>query len=106
MIKAMKPGVFATLLGLALGAVNLLAAAPWYRVASVDVAHPAQCPFVVSAEPYQYNTAQVPTENLPADAPERTLLFGADVAFCFQGVKAGAQYQIRAALLSDDASRS
>lgn len=80
--------------------------AAWHKVASVDVVHPAQCPFVVSGAPYHYNASQMPEAALPAEASERSLLCGPRLAFCFEGAKTGAQYQVRAVFLSDDGTRT
>ncbi|MBM4062738.1 MAG: hypothetical protein FJ265_16835, partial [Planctomycetes bacterium] len=77
-----------------------------HRVAAVDVHASDGGGFARGASPYRYTLADLPAPVLPADAPQRQVLYGERLAFRFLGLRPGAHYELRASWLSDSDART
>jgi hypothetical protein len=85
--------------------ISSFASDEWHRVAVVAIEGAAPDGFVQSGAIYKYNSSEIPPELLPLDDSRRTVIFANRLEFSFMGLNPAAQYEVRAAFLSDSADR-
>ncbi|MCI0499917.1 MAG: hypothetical protein L0Y36_09605, partial [Planctomycetales bacterium] len=77
----------------------------WYRVANEDCGSENSMR-LMEGSVWRYPEDAIPADKVSPDDPARTIVFGSNVVYRFEGLNPSAQYRLEIICLSDDGGRA